>query len=439
VPALIAAWSLFAFGGAYGWTTVPIIAGAFALAVAVRPPVLLRGWRALDAAILASLLIAAAQTVPLPSSLCATLSPSLPALDRALYFDGGAAALPLTVDRRATLESLVLAVAVVVLFWSSRAIFAAGAVRRTIRVLAACGLVASAIAIVQHTTAPALLYWLWRPISPGAFPYSPFVNRNDLAAWLVMAIPLTVGYLAARVDARPSKGRPSWLQASMDDHGAWLLGAVCAMTAALIVALSRSGLAAFTGGLITFAWITRSRVSPRGRWRFAAGLIPLAFLAAVYGNPSAMMTRAVETMDAGIGSRREIWHHTARIVADFPLTGVGLGAFARAMSVYQPPHLFAFNHAHSEYLQVAAEGGIAMGCSVLIALLAGVRIAVRRLGGDRTPSFWIRAGAISACAAVAIQSIWETGLRMPANAVLFALCCAIAVCAPANRDERSFE
>ena len=40
--------------------------------------------------------------------------------------------------------------------------------------------------------------------------------------------------------------------------------------------------------------------------------------------------------------------------------------------------------------------------------------------------FWMRAGAASGLAAVCVQSVWEVGLRMPANAVLFAIVAAVA-------------
>ena len=46
---------------------------------------------------------------------------------------------------------------------------------------------------------------------------------------------------------------------------------------------------------------------------------------------------------------------------------------------------------------------------------------------DDTPIVWLRIGAASGMLAVAVQSVWDTGLRMPANAVLFALIAAVAV------------
>src|SRR5439155_4969610 len=117
------------------------------------------------------------------------------------------------------------------------------------------------------------------------------------------------------------------------------------------------------------------------------------------------------------------------MVRDFWLTGVGAGAYERGMLVYQtsPRHDFYFNHAHSEYLQILAEGGLLLSVPVAVALVAGAGGIARRLREDRSAAFWMRAGAASGLVAVAVQSVWETGLQLPANAVLFAVLAAIAL------------
>src|SRR6185295_2231300 len=81
-------------------------------------------------------------------------------------------------------------------------------------------------------------------------------------------------------------------------------------------------------------------------------------------------------------------------------------------------------------LQLFVEGGILLAVPVGLAVLAGVWGVIRRLQSDRTAVFWIRAGAVSAMMAVAAQNVWDTGLRMPPNAVLFAIVAAIALHAP---------
>jgi hypothetical protein len=57
-------------------------------------------------------------------------------------------------------------------------------------------------------------------------------------------------------------------------------------------------------------------------------------------------------------------------------------------------------------------------------------LVLSRIRRDRSGAFWIRVGAVAALTGVATQSVWETGLRMPANAVLFGLIAAIAVHEP---------
>ena len=105
-----------------------------------------------------------------------------------------------------------------------------------------------------------------------------------------------------------------------------------------------------------------------------------------------------------------------------------IGAFERAMLVYQQSsRLLFFNHAHNEYLQLLAEGGLLVAVPVGCAVLVGIRAAWHRLSSDDTPIFWLRAGALGGMTAVAVQNVWDTGLRMPANAALFAIVAAMAL------------
>ena len=63
----------------------------------------------------------------------------------------------------------------------------------------------------------------------------------------------------------------------------------------------------------------------------------------------------------------------------------------------------------------------------MVVLAAFVRAARARLASDTSGVFWIRAGAVCGLGAVALQSVWETGLVMPANASLAALLAALAL------------
>ena len=392
------------------------------------------GWL-LDAALLLCLLALAAQLIPLPASLRDRLAPQAFAVDRVVALDPDPPIHPphpLTVDADATAWALALAAAWLGAFWCARAIFARGGLRTTVRGVAWLGLGLTTLVAVQRATSPALLYWTWKPLSIGASPYGPFVNRNSLASWLTMAVPLVIGYAIARHQSRQRADGGSIPGESLDATQLWLAASVILMTGGLLASMSRAGILGGGIGLMAFTAFSRRRMrGGRGVAVLIAGLGAMVLIASMYANLAQLAMRLKETTEQGEWGRPAIWRDTWRMSSDFLLTGVGAGAFQRAMLVYQEgSRLFFFNHAHNEYLQLLAEGGLLVVVPASIAVLAAMVLMARSLDADRTSIFWVRAGAISGLIAVAVQSIWDTGLRMPANGMLFAVIAAIALHPP---------
>jgi hypothetical protein len=130
---------------------------------------------------------------------------------------------------------------------------------------------------------------------------------------------------------------------------------------------------------------------------------------------------------SGVQDRARIWWDTLPLVRDFWLTGSGAGSYRTAMLYYQrAERVVQFNQAHNHYLQAAAEGGVVMAGLVISGLVALARATRAQCSADRSGAYWIRAGAACGLTAVALQSLWETGLVMPANAALAAVLAAIA-------------
>jgi O-antigen ligase len=440
VPALLlvlAAWSLFAFAGSYRWTSVPVVAGA-ALAAALARPRPGGRHRYLDLALVVCLLVVAAQLVPLPPSLRLGLAPESAALDAELFLGRRAtatgAAYPLSTDPDSTGWALLFAAAVLVLFWSARATLErSGGVRRLCRGVAGLGFLLACLVFVQRALSPRRFYGLWLPtdLTPDPRPLGPFINRNMLATWLVLAIPLVAGYLLARLDARRT-ARAAGIGADvLDARMVWIAASLCLMLATLLASLSRSGLAGAAAAGLVLLLLARRHLRATQVAGLAGGLVGLGLIAALYANVPALADRFGDVYASGLGGRVEVWRQTWPMVAAFPLTGIGVGAFERGMSVYQTSNRTLFvNHAHNEYLQVLVEGGLLLAVPLWIAIgIAAWRVA-RRLRTDRTSVFWIRAGAAAALAGVAVQSVWDIGLRQPANAVLFAAVAAIALHRP---------
>jgi hypothetical protein len=397
-----------------------------------RPPLGRGAGRVLDWALLICLLAVAAQLIPLTPSARGRLSPEAFAVDRVTALDAEPAvrpAHPLSVDVESTAWALALAAAYLAIFWCARAIVSRGGVRVPLRGVAWLGLALTTVVAVQRATSPSLLYWTWKPMSAGASPYGPFVNRNGLACWLAMAVPLVIGYAMARHHS-PRRAKGGAIPgSSLDPTQLWLAGSAVLMTGALLASMSRAGILGGGIGLLAFVLFSRKRLGGRSgvAWMIAA-LVAMVVLASAYANLGSLAMRMTETTEQGEWGRLAIWRDTWRMASDFWLTGIGAGAFQHAMLVYQQgSRLFFFNHAHNEYLQILAEGGVLLAAPAAIALLAAVALMARRLRGDRSAMFWIRGGAVAGVIAVAVQSVWDTGLRTPANGVLFAMIAAIAL------------
>jgi len=432
------AWTLLAFGGAYPWTLIPLYVLTAVLLVIVRPALLGESVE-IDVALMLALACAAFQLVPLAAGIRHALSPNADVL-LAVLQPGPLAAVPrpLSIDPERTMTWLPSGAAAVVLFWCARASFSGGGVRRSIRAIAWIGLAVSVFAIVHRWSAPHLLYWHWQPLDAGGTTFGPFVNRNHMATWLLLALPTVTGYVATRAAARSNRADDvTAVVGSVEDATTvWLVASIAAMLAALIVSQSRSGIIGLAGGAAFGALVARAANQTVRRGWAAASIVVAVIVAGALTSTDTLVNRFVTTQTPEMGGREEIWKQTLPMVRDFAGTGVGIGAFGTAMLVYQTGNrLFFFNQAHDQYLQFAAEGGALVGLPVLAVIVCFGAAAARRLRGDRSPAFWMRLGAAAGLVAVGVQSFWETGLRMPANGVLCAVVAAIALRDHASRWE----
>lgn len=375
----------------------------------------------------------AVQLVPLPAIIVDHLSPH----DRTVWQTFSLApvrgGLPLSVDLASSVWALAVGGGAILVFILSRQIFSGGGVRIAARGISTVGLVLAAICLAQDATGQGKMYWRWKPLSEGAPPFGPFVNRNHFATWVVIAVPMCIGYLLAHASAHKhhhTTAVATWhkrLLQLMDARSIWLGASICLMLVALVASLSRAGMVGLIAAIVLGAYLRGRRTgSPRATW--AIGAVSVAIVAAaVRVSPSDVVQRFGAAGAAAAG-RLAIWQATLPVVKDFWLTGTGAGTFETVMLVYQrTPSLFRINAAHNHYLQVAAEGGLLLGIPVAVAMVLFVRESRAALARDESGMYFLRAGALSGLFGVAVQSVWETGLTTPANAVLAALAAAMVV------------
>ena len=429
---------LAAAGGRYEWSVLPCVIASAALFLASGARVASdSSSRPIDLVLIAALGIIVLQMLPLPPALLDAVSPAARRLQDAYALDPSSGWRSLSIHPATTRLSFALAVGAALVFWAAREAFARGGTRAAIRLLAWVGFACSLVSLAQRATAPATLYWLWTIPDPRAKPFGPFVDRNQLATWLVLTISVVAGYLVMRtrghMHARAVHGWRASIVALSDGEAIGILGCLGAMLITLAATQSRSGFIALVVSATVGA--TLAHGDRRQGLRLGAAAAVGVLAVAAWLNIEGLIQRAQSTLDSAAGGRVPIWRETVHLIRDFPLVGTGAGTFAEAMFIYQRTATqVLFNHAHDEYLQILTEGGVTLLLVVVAGLVLLVRTARARLAHDDGPSRFVRIGACAALAAIGVQSIWETGLRSPANLLLAAILAAIAV-RPLDRRE----
>lgn len=433
----LVALSYLLFAGAPRWSLGPLLLVATA-AVLAAPARTLRfpaAWRRLDAALGLIALGILIQLIPLPRAVLAVVSPHTLEVRRALRFAPLGSPEPgwasLTINPEATAYALGTVVLGILSLWIARALFGAGgSSRKVCRALAVFGAAAALAAAVQKAVAPALVLGILQPDARSTNPMGAFTNRNHFAAWLLMVATVTCGYLIAHLRIHPfQRGRA--LAKQLLSSGALPTAAAAIITiGVLFITLSRSavaglGAAGLAGGAMGRPRMQIERTSLPTIFGLA-GVVMLIFV--LFIDVDGWAARFEQSLAPGVTgfSRTGIWRETVPIVADFPLAGTGAGTYSDAMTQYQQTRFWVgsmqrwahFNNAHSHYVQVAAEGGLLLTVPALCALAFLWTLGRRSLRGDKGEMFWARVGAAAGLVGLAVQSIWEVALTMPANAVL---------------------
>jgi O-antigen ligase len=138
------------------------------------------------------------------------------------------------------------------------------------------------------------------------------------------------------------------------------------------------------------------------------------------------------------GTRGAAWESTLDALRDFPIAGVGFGAFRDVYPAYMPRgSVFTTSQVHNDYLEVLVEGGLVAG--LLVAWLI-VAYAVRVLRQERrlVPGASVaRLGLLLGIGSLAAHALVDFNHQIPANALSFVAVCALAL--PAGGDDEDDE
>jgi len=190
--------------------------------------------------------------------------------------------------------------------------------------------------------------------------------------------------------------------------------AAFALAAAIALAIafstSRSGIIAGALAIFVTASVMGARRPAFVLTAAAAGVAVVAVTLAAL---------PIEGVDA---VRPAIWRDTLSLIRAFPITGSGLGTFETALFRYKTAApLYTVDYAHNDYLQLLAELGVT-GFLMLAAAAIGVvwkAAAIARASLNAQTKAVAGAG-LGAFAAIALHSMTDFNLYIPANAMTLA-------------------
>ena len=263
------------------------------------------------------------------------------------------------------------------------------------------------------------LYWI-RPTLQPANPFGPYVNPNNFAAVMELAVPWT---LAAAWSARKQEHR------STLPFPILLTTAVCCMASGALSG-SRAAIVLMTVGIVAIALVVQR--NRRVRRLLALTLVGGAATGSVLVLFTGLGTRFARFFELGTSGLDDIerfsaWRAGWTMLLDFPLTGAGIGAFRDVFPIYTPAGGDGrLRELHNDYLEIVIESGWP-GALLLIWLTFGFGWLALRRSKSNIPAMGLLIGLTCLFAHAAV----DFNHQIPANGLLFVALAGMAV----SRDE----
>ena len=211
----------------------------------------------------------------------------------------------------------------------------------------------------------------------------------------------------------------------------WLVSSVCLMTLALLISTSRSGLIGADGRIRDQHGSRQARHRRRSpRWTIFQGVL-LAIVGVSFANFDSLMERFDETLRARRqrdAAESAIWADAQRGFPGFrDHRAPALARSAPAIAFTRPRNRDTLSAKLTTTICNWPPKAARWRCCRLRSQHGfSVALVGRRLKAGPDLELPDAGGRVAGLRGGLVQSFWETGLRMPANAMLFAVLAAIA-------------
>ncbi len=266
--------------------------------------------------------------------------------------------------------------------------------------------------------------------------WGTYANRNHYAGFLEMVLPFAVMYPAAVLRRAHSKWHSS-IAPALAASCVWALAV--SIFSGIILSFSRMGFIATLFSLFVIgtlllgttqlSWVTRSRRRRLVGLGMVAALVLASF---VFLPPERLIQRFGELVSSdGLtgGLRIDLSRETIPLIRAYPVFGCGLGGYMTAFSKFKKSGvLLTVDFVHNDYLQLLAELGL-VGFAIGAALaFSVVRMGLRGVVNSSDPEArYFAVACVGALSAIALHSLADFNLYIPANAMLLAWIAGMAV------------
>lgn len=175
--------------------------------------------------------------------------------------------------------------------------------------------------------------------------------------------------------------------------GSWSVLALGVMSLGTLATFSRGMLPAVIAGLLLSAWLARNRRLAFGSLIALAGTVLVFVVFAsdrFLGGPG----------DSFIGERRYVWNAAAKMIADYPVSGIGLDQFLYHHAPrYIAPEAWSeryLSHPHNVFL----DSWLSLGLPGIVILSGGIVLLIREVTAWRQADAAVPAVPAAAAAAI---------------------------------------